>query len=67
MLALLPATAILSGAIVLAQVPNGRDVIGVLLVVLGVAPHGPAAHFGRIRKTVGHEEAGPCDEIAGPV
>jgi inner membrane transporter RhtA len=30
------------GIIVLAQIPNGRDVIGVLLVMLGVAIHRPA-------------------------
>jgi inner membrane transporter RhtA len=42
MLALLPATATVIGIIVLAQIPNGRDVIGVLLVMLGVAIHRPA-------------------------
>jgi inner membrane transporter RhtA len=43
MLALLPATATVIGVIVLAQIPNARDVIGVLLVMLGVAIHKPAA------------------------
>jgi inner membrane transporter RhtA len=43
MLALLPATATIIGIIVLAQIPSARDVIGVLLVMLGVAVHKPAA------------------------
>ena len=43
MLALLPATATLSGAVVLAQIPSKADVIGVLLVMLGIAVHKPAA------------------------
>jgi inner membrane transporter RhtA len=42
MLALLPATATLIGVIVLAQIPSARDVIGVLLVMFGVAIHKPA-------------------------
>jgi inner membrane transporter RhtA len=42
MLALLPATAAVIGAVVLAQVPGVRDVIGVGLVMLGVAVHKPA-------------------------
>jgi inner membrane transporter RhtA len=41
MLALLPATATLIGVIVLAQVPSIQDVIGVLLVMFGVAIHKP--------------------------
>ncbi len=43
MLALLPATATIIGIIVLAQIPGVKDVIGVLLVMLGVAVHKPAA------------------------
>jgi inner membrane transporter RhtA len=43
MLALLPATATLIGVVVLAQVPSGQDVIGVLLVMFGVAIHKPTA------------------------
>ncbi len=42
LLALLPATATIIGAIVLAQIPSARDVVGVLLVMLGVAVHKPA-------------------------
>jgi len=43
LLALLPATATIIGIVVLAQIPGMRDVIGVLLVMLGVAVHKPAA------------------------
>jgi len=43
MLALLPATATVIGVIVLAQIPSTRDAVGVLLVMLGVAIHKPAA------------------------
>jgi inner membrane transporter RhtA len=39
MLAILPATATLIGAIVLAQIPNLRDLSGIALVMLGVALH----------------------------
>ena len=39
LLALLPATATIIGAIVLAQIPSLRDVCGVLLVMAGVAVH----------------------------
>jgi inner membrane transporter RhtA len=42
MLALLPATAALIGAIVLAQIPSVQDAVGVLLVMFGVAIHRPA-------------------------
>lgn len=42
MLALLPATAAVVGAIVLAQIPSAQDVIGILLVMSGVALHRPA-------------------------
>ena len=43
LLALLPATAAFIGVIVLAQVPGVSDVVGVLLVMTGVAMHQPAA------------------------
>jgi len=43
MLALLPATATLIGIIVLAQMPSLRDLLGILLVMSGVALHKPAA------------------------
>ena len=42
LLALLPATATVIGAIVLAQIPGARDVLGVLLVMAGIAVHKPA-------------------------
>ena len=42
MLALLPATATVIAAIVLAQIPTWRDLMGVALVMAGVAVHKPA-------------------------
>jgi inner membrane transporter RhtA len=42
LLALLPATATIIGAIVLAQIPGLKDVFGILLVMVGVAVHKPA-------------------------
>ncbi len=39
MLALLPATATAIGLLVLAQVPTGRDLLGVALVIAGIAAH----------------------------
>ena len=42
LLALLPATATTVALIVLAQVPTGRDLVGVILVMIGVAIHTPA-------------------------
>lgn len=42
LLALLPATAAVVGALVLAQVPQGRDITGIALVMAGVALHRPA-------------------------
>jgi inner membrane transporter RhtA len=39
MLALLPLSATLIGAIVLRQIPTPRDVVGVALVTAGVALH----------------------------
>jgi inner membrane transporter RhtA len=43
LLSLLPAMATIIAAVVLRQIPTGRDVIGVLLVMLGVAVHKPAS------------------------
>lgn len=43
MLALLPACATVIGAVVLAQFPSAQDMMGVLLVMLGIAVHKPAA------------------------
>ena len=42
LLALLPATATIIGVIVLRQIPSAIDVIGVVLVMIGVAVHKPA-------------------------
>src|SRR5581483_808232 len=42
LLALLPATATVIGAVVLTQIPRARDLAGVLLVMAGVAIHRPA-------------------------
>ncbi len=42
LLALLPATATIIGAVVLAQMPSARDMLGVLLVMAGIAVHKPA-------------------------
>jgi inner membrane transporter RhtA len=39
MLALLPATATVIAALVLAQIPGQRDVVGIALVMAGVALH----------------------------
>jgi inner membrane transporter RhtA len=42
LLALLPATATVIGAVVLRQIPSAKDVVGVLFVMAGVAVHKPA-------------------------
>jgi inner membrane transporter RhtA len=42
LLALLPASATIIGAIVLAQIPAARDVLGIVLVMAGVAIHRPS-------------------------
>lgn len=42
MLSILPATATIVGAIVLGQIPTLKDIVGVLLVMAGVAIHKPA-------------------------
>lgn len=41
MLALLPATATIIGAVVLAQIPGPKDIAGILLVMAGIALHRP--------------------------
>ncbi len=43
LLALLPATATIIGVIVLAQIPSATDILGILLVMTGVALHKPAS------------------------
>ncbi|MEM7667699.1 MAG: EamA family transporter [Pseudomonadota bacterium] len=43
LLALLPATAAIIGVLVLRQIPGVTDVLGVVLVMIGVAVHKPAA------------------------
>lgn len=43
MLTLLPATAAIIGAVVLAQVPSGTDVAGIILVAIGIGIHQPAS------------------------
>ena len=43
LLSLLPACAVMIGAIVLRQIPSARDVLGVVLVMSGVALHQPRA------------------------
>ena len=42
LLALLPATATIIAAIVLAQIPSLKDIVGIVLVMVGVAVHKPA-------------------------
>lgn len=53
MLALLPASAALIGAIVLAQIPSPQDLIGVALVMFGVAIHTPDTPRAPERSTPG--------------
>lgn len=48
LLALLPAAATIVGAVVLAQIPSATDVLGVLLVITGVAVHKPVASPNRM-------------------
>ncbi|MCG8491246.1 MAG: EamA family transporter [Sneathiellales bacterium] len=42
MLALLPAMATIIGALVLSQIPSPQDLIGIVLVMVGIAVHQPA-------------------------
>jgi inner membrane transporter RhtA len=44
MLALLPMFATIIGAVVLRQIPTGQDLIGVALVIAGVALHQSRSH-----------------------
>jgi inner membrane transporter RhtA len=46
LLSLLPACATLIGALVLAQIPTARDVLGIALVMLGVSLHQPRPDSG---------------------
>ncbi|MEM7207453.1 MAG: EamA family transporter [Pseudomonadota bacterium] len=57
LLALLPATATIIGVIVLSQIPSPVDVIGVVMVMIGVAVHRPASMPMR---------ASPPDDAASP-
>jgi inner membrane transporter RhtA len=57
LLALLPATATIMGIIVLAQIPSAKDVVGVLLVMMGVAVHKPAPSATSAQKTHAHSPA----------
>jgi inner membrane transporter RhtA len=41
MLSLLPAIAVVIGAVILGQVPSGVDIVGILLIMCGVAIHQP--------------------------
>jgi inner membrane transporter RhtA len=52
MLALLPATATVIGAMVLGQTPTLRDVTGIGLVMAGIAIHRPPAEPGRDPRTL---------------
>ena len=42
MLAILPATATNIAAIILAQIPSFQDLLGIALVIIGIAVHKPA-------------------------
>jgi inner membrane transporter RhtA len=44
MVSLLPATAAIIGVVVLTQIPTAPEVIGVVLVIAGVALHRERAH-----------------------
>jgi inner membrane transporter RhtA len=43
LLAMLPASATIIAALVLAQIPSLKDIAGIALVIAGVAVHQPAA------------------------
>lgn len=53
LLALLPATATIIGAVVLRQIPSAMDVLGVALVMIGVAVHKPAPMASRAAAEMG--------------
>lgn len=42
MLAILPPTATIIAAIILAQIPSFQDLLGIALVMIGIAVHKPA-------------------------
>jgi inner membrane transporter RhtA len=44
MLAILPATATIIAAIILAQIPSLQDLLGIALVMIGIAVHKPATN-----------------------
>ena len=54
LLALLPATATIVAAIVLAQIPSLMDVLGVLLVMIGVAVHKPRSPATMVEQVESH-------------
>ena len=58
MLALLPATATVVGLLVLSQVPTGRDIAGIGLVIAGVALHQDLDQDARSRHSTSSEEYG---------
>ena len=57
MLAILPATATVIGLVVLGQVPTVQDLVGIALVILGVALHQERRAFEApgVRKRICHE------------
>ena len=68
MLALLPATATVIGLLVLAQVPTGRDLLGIALVIAGLAAHRGARPAGVPPVTRGRapDAAGTAPRAARP-
>ncbi len=50
LLAILPATATIIAAIVLAQIPTAQDILGIALVMIGIAVHRPAAVAHQVTK-----------------
>jgi inner membrane transporter RhtA len=50
LLAILPATATIIAAIVLAQIPTSQDVLGIALVMIGIAVHRPASVVHQVTK-----------------
>jgi inner membrane transporter RhtA len=59
LLALLPATAAIVGAVVLAQMPGAKDVLGIALVMAGVAVHRPAPQTAEEEVTAEAATSGP--------
>ena len=59
LLALLPATAAIVGAVVLAQLPGAKDVLGIALVMAGVAVHRPAPQPAEEEVTAEAATSGP--------